>query len=62
MKTKAAIKHFKSAKGLARALGITREAIYQWRENVPPLRAYQLREMGVPGEVPEPRRSESKAA
>lgn len=45
MKTKTAIEMFGSPLALARALGITRAAIYQWRETVPPLREYQIREL-----------------
>ena len=45
MKTKDAIKAFGSPKELAAALGITREAIYQWGDTVPELRAYQIREL-----------------
>lgn len=40
-----AIDHFGSVKDLAAALGITREAIYQWRDDaIPLLRAYEVRE------------------
>ena len=45
MKTEDAIKAFGSPKELAAALGITREAIYQWGDDVPELRAYQIREL-----------------
>ena len=45
MKTKDAIEQFGSVLVMATALGITREAIYQWGENVPPLRAYQIRDL-----------------
>jgi hypothetical protein len=46
MKTEDAIKEFgNSVRELAQALGITREAIYQWGEEVPPLRMYQIREI-----------------
>lgn len=46
MKTSDALKEFGgSARELAAALGITREAVYQWGETVPPLRAYQIREL-----------------
>lgn len=61
MNTKDAISHFgSSVKALAHALGITREAVYQWGETVPPLRAYQIRELisvdvaGKALEQPEP--------
>lgn len=42
MKTVDAIKYFQTAAELARALGCTPQAIYQWGETVPPLRAYQI--------------------
>jgi hypothetical protein len=46
MNTQEALNHFNgSARLLGEALGITREAIYQWGERVPPLRAYQIREI-----------------
>lgn len=34
-----------TVKDLAAALGITREAVYQWGQKVPPLRAYQIKEL-----------------
>lgn len=37
-----AIKHFKGIPALARALGISYEAVRQWGEEVPELRQYQL--------------------
>ncbi|RCN55775.1 Cro/CI family transcriptional regulator [Acidiferrobacter thiooxydans] len=42
MRTKDAIKQFRTAVALARALGCTPQAIYQWGERVPKLRAYQI--------------------
>jgi len=46
MKTSDALQAFNgSARELAEALGITREAVYQWGETVPPLRAYQIRDL-----------------
>lgn len=45
MKTDEAIKAFGTPKDLAAALKITREAIYQWGDTVPELRAYQIREL-----------------
>jgi len=42
MKKIDAIEHFKSASNLAKELGISRMAISQWGENVPPLRAFEL--------------------
>lgn len=37
-----AIKHFKGITPLAKALGITYEAVRQWGEEIPELRQYQL--------------------
>ncbi len=34
-----------SVRKLADALGITEQAVSQWGDEVPPLRAYQLREI-----------------
>lgn len=48
MKTEFAIKAFGSSVALAKALGITPSAISQWGEDVPRLRVYELRELGVP--------------
>ena len=45
MKTSEAVTYFKDVKGLADALEITTEAIYQWGEEVPMGRAYQLQVM-----------------
>lgn len=46
MKTDAAIGLFNnSVRELADALGITTAAIYQWGEEVPDLRAYQIRDI-----------------
>lgn len=45
MNTKDAIEQFGSIKELAKALGITQPAIYQWGDTVPPLRAYQISEL-----------------
>jgi DNA-binding transcriptional regulator YdaS (Cro superfamily) len=45
MKTDDAIHAFGSIKELAAALGITQPAIYQWGDDVPPLRAYQISEI-----------------
>ena len=46
MKTSDILPHFNnSIRELANALGITREAVYQWGETVPQLRAYQIREL-----------------
>lgn len=40
-----AIKAFDGVRNLAEALGITREAVYQWPEVVPRLRQYEIREI-----------------
>jgi len=45
MKTSCAIKLFGSIKALADALGITVHAVYQWGEDVPKLRVYEIREI-----------------
>jgi hypothetical protein len=46
MKTSEIIHEFNnSVRELAGALGITREAVYQWGEDVPQLRAYQIKEI-----------------
>ena len=42
MKTLDAIDHYGSAQALANALGIARQAIYQWGDEVPVGRAYQI--------------------
>lgn len=43
MKTQAAIDHFDgSVAKLAEALRISRAAVYQWGDDVPPLRACQI--------------------
>jgi DNA-binding transcriptional regulator YdaS (Cro superfamily) len=45
MKTQAAIQYFGNASRLADALGIRRSAVSQWGDDVPPLRAYQIRDL-----------------
>jgi hypothetical protein len=45
MKTIDAINSFGSIKRIAQALGLTVQAIYAWGEDVPELRAYQLRDI-----------------
>ena len=45
MQTKDAIDYFGSTPRLAQALGITRKAIYQWGDEVPPARAIELERM-----------------
>ena len=42
MKKIDAIKHFGGVAGLAKKLGITPEAIYQWGDDVPGSREYQI--------------------
>lgn len=42
MRTKQAIKHFGSAAQLARKLGISRQSINDWGDEVPEGRQYQL--------------------
>jgi hypothetical protein len=42
MKTETAINHFGSREALASALGISRQMTYQFGENIPLLRQYQL--------------------
>lgn len=44
MKTEKAIEYFGGVKALADALGIWPQAIYKWGEDVPCLRAYQIKE------------------
>ena len=45
MKSDEAIERFGSVADLARALGLSVQAIYKWGEEVPPLRAYQIRDI-----------------
>ena len=45
MQKSLAIQHFGSVKKLAETLGISRAAVAQWGEIVPPLRAMQLHEL-----------------
>jgi DNA-binding transcriptional regulator YdaS (Cro superfamily) len=54
MRTKQAIKHFGSAAALAKALGITRQSVHDWGDEVPEGRAYQL-EVMTDGELIAPR-------
>lgn len=42
MKTKAAIAHFGTAVALARSLGISKQSISRWGDDVPPRRAFEL--------------------
>lgn len=46
MKTTEALSHFNnSVRNLAGALGISVQAIYSWGDEVPALRAYQIRDV-----------------
>ncbi|MBB1489077.1 Cro/CI family transcriptional regulator [Oceanospirillum sediminis] len=42
MNKKTAIDYFGSAAKLAKALGVSRSAVSQWDECIPPLRAFQI--------------------
>ena len=42
MKKQDAIRFYGSVQKLAQALGIERQAIYQWKDEVPRLRAFEL--------------------
>lgn len=42
MLTRDAVAYFGSVSRLARLLGVSRVAIYLWRERVPPLRQFQI--------------------
>ncbi|AVH33420.1 Cro/Cl family transcriptional regulator [Vibrio fluvialis] len=42
MKTRDAIKYFGTAVALARSLGISKQSISRWGEDVPPRRAFEL--------------------
>jgi DNA-binding transcriptional regulator YdaS (Cro superfamily) len=54
MKTITAVRYFGSKAALARVLGISRQAVTDWGEDVPELRAFQLAEMSG-GELKAPR-------
>ena len=45
MKTRDVLRVFGSYAEIARALGISRQAVQSWGDDVPPLRSYQLREI-----------------
>lgn len=45
MKTEEAIKYFQGKRRLADALGISVQAVQAWKENVPALREYQIKEL-----------------
>jgi hypothetical protein len=42
MRKRDAIKHFGSAAALAKALGISRQSVHEWPDEVPEGRAYQI--------------------
>jgi DNA-binding transcriptional regulator YdaS (Cro superfamily) len=50
MKTAEAISLFGKKAELARALGISRAAVSGWGDEVPPLRAYQIRALVAEGD------------
>jgi DNA-binding transcriptional regulator YdaS (Cro superfamily) len=54
VRTKTAIRKFGSAAALARALGIKRQSVHDWGDEVPEGRAYQL-EVLTNGELKAPR-------
>lgn len=45
MKKDEAVALFGSAAKMARALGVTRQSINKWGDDVPPLRVYQIKEL-----------------
>jgi len=45
MKKTEAIDYFGNEARLAQALGLSRSAVNQWGDTVPPLRAYQIRDL-----------------
>lgn len=45
MKKADAVKHYGSPSALAKALGITLQAVGQWGDDVPELRQYQLEKL-----------------
>lgn len=49
MKTDEAVQLFKNAARLARKLGITPSAVYQWGAEVPRLREYEIKELVAQG-------------
>lgn len=55
-----AINHFKGIAPLAKALGITYEAVRQWGEEVPELRQYQL-ELVTNGQLKADKKKQSAA-
>lgn len=51
MTTQEAIKIFGSKNKMSKALGISRQAVSKWGDEVPELRMYQIREMIAQGKV-----------
>lgn len=47
MKTTEAINLFGGVAKLAKALGISVQAVYQWGDVIPPLRVYEIREIAA---------------
>lgn len=45
MKKATAIRRAGGATNLAQMLGLTRQAVHQWGEDIPPLQVYRLREL-----------------
>jgi DNA-binding XRE family transcriptional regulator len=45
IKTDTAIRKFKNKTNLARALGVSKQAVGQWGEFLPPLRAFEYKEL-----------------
>lgn len=56
-----AIKYFGNAAALARALGISRQSVHDWDDEVPEGRAYQL-EVLTNGALKAPRPDERRAS
>lgn len=62
MKTETAIQLAGTSAELARVLGLSRAAISQWPDDVPPLRVYQLREMKPEWFAQEPEKADSQSS
>ena len=61
MKTIEAVQLFSgSRRKLANALDISVAAISQWGEEIPPLRAYQIRDLVQAGKVPQANQTEDQ--
>lgn len=61
MKTSEILPHFNgSIRELAESLRITREAVYQWGEDIPPLRVFQIRELLMQRGADVPRQESSE--